>query len=105
MPIDAEYLDELKKRGKESKVYVKYQLTGLQIADMLDDRSHKALFIRLAKQHDETKLVSLAKSISQNDAIKNKGAYFMKVFFAQDKIEKQKGKLKTHTPTWKKLSP
>jgi len=97
-------MDELKKRGAESKVYVKYQLTGLHIAELLDDKAHKALFMRLAKQHDETKLVSLAKSISENHTIKNKGAYFMKVFFAEEKTQKNKSHTKTYTPTWKKLS-
>ncbi|RJQ28072.1 hypothetical protein C4565_04260 [Candidatus Parcubacteria bacterium] len=83
MPLDPNYLELLKERGKESHVYRDYQLTGLEVAEMLGDRTHKALYMRLAKQYGATALLSVARRISEQKAIKNKGAYFMKVFFSE----------------------
>ncbi len=79
MGIDANYLDELKKRAKESHVYRKYQLVGLEIAELLHDRPHKALYIKLAKEQGGERLLALAKEVSERKGIKNKGAYFMKM--------------------------
>jgi hypothetical protein len=76
--IDAsKYLKELKKRAKKSKVYYKYQLTGLIIADLLNDKKHKSLYIKLAKEINDDKILEIAKDIASNEKIKNKGAYFM----------------------------
>ncbi len=75
-----DYLKELKKRNSESKVYKKYQLVGLEIAEFLKDEGHKSLYIKLAKQNDPERLLGIAKEISRNKDIKNKGAYFMKVW-------------------------
>jgi hypothetical protein len=83
MPLDPNYLELLKKRGEESHVYRDYQLTGLEVAEMLRDQIHKALYMKLAKQHGATALLSVAKRISEQKEIKNKGAYFMKVFFSE----------------------
>lgn len=80
VPIDPSYLDEIKKRTKESKVYKEFQLTGLEIADILSDREHKSLYIKLAKTNPKQKLMALAKDISERRGIKNKGAYFMKLW-------------------------
>ena len=44
------YVAELKRRGKESHVYKKYQLIGLEISQILGDEKHKALYIKLAKE-------------------------------------------------------
>ena len=71
------YMEELKRRGEESHIYRKYQLTGLQIADILEDRKHKALYIKLAKEQDPEKLLAIAKGIAENKNVRNKGAYFM----------------------------
>ena len=73
------YMKELERRADESHVYKKYQLTGLQIADILSDRKHKALYIKLAKEKDPEQLLGIAKSIAENRNVKNKGAYFMVV--------------------------
>ncbi len=74
------YLKELKKRAGASRVYKKYQLDGLEIADLLNDRTHKALYIRLAKERgDASELRHIAGTIAENSRIKNKGAYFMTV--------------------------
>jgi len=71
------YVAELKRRGKESHVYQKYQLIGLEISQILSDEKHKALYIKLAKEHDADALMRLAKDVASRSNIKNKGAYFM----------------------------
>jgi riboflavin synthase len=80
LPKD-QYLAELaaRKETNKNRVSRKFQSTGLAIADLLEDRDHKALYIRLAKAHDEEKLMSLAKDIADNKRVKNRGAYFMQV--------------------------
>ena len=80
MALKDTYIQELKKRARESHVYKKYQLIGLEIAELLEDPKYKSLYIKLAKEHSAEKLLRLAKEISQNKNVKNKGAYFMKVF-------------------------
>jgi len=77
--VDQKYLDELRKRGKESHVYRKYQLFGLEISKILGDEKHKALYIKLAKEGASDELVALAKRIAENKEVKNRGAYFMKI--------------------------
>ena len=72
-----EYIKELRQRAKESHVYKKYQDTGLTIAEILGDKEHKALYIKLAKENDGEKLMRLARDIADRSGIKNKGAYFM----------------------------
>ncbi len=79
--ISKDYLEELKKRKKESHVHRKYQMIGLMLSEALGDDEHKALYIKLAKQYDEQELLSLARNIAEKKDVKNKGAYFMKVFF------------------------
>ncbi len=71
------YLAELKKRGRDSRVYRKHQLFGLEIARMLGDERHKSLYIKLAKERGGEELLALAKSIAGKKTIQNKGAYFM----------------------------
>lgn len=86
------YLDELKRRGKESHVYQKYQLVGLEISQILQDEKHKALYIKLAKEMDGDKLMGIAKDIAERSNVKNKGAYFMSVLagMKKDAIAKTK---------------
>ncbi len=76
---DKNYLETLKERAKTSRVYKKYQLIGLLIAQLLNDDKHKSLYIKLAKKHDNDDLMRIAKDISERKNIENKGAYFMKV--------------------------
>ncbi len=73
------YFEELKKRAKKTRAYTSYQLTGLEIANILGDWSHKSLYMRLVKKHGEGKLLELAKSVAERKEVQNKGAYFMKV--------------------------
>ena len=77
------YIEELKKRKKESRVYKEYQLVGLLISELLHDEEHKSLYIKLAKEHGSDKLLRLAKSVSERKNVENMGAYFMKLFHTQ----------------------
>lgn len=79
-----DYLKSLSERSKNKRVSKNYQLIGLEIADLLEDRAHKALYIKLAKQQSEQKLRALAKNVAERKNIKNKGAYFMHVLYAKD---------------------
>ncbi len=83
MALGEEYLKELKKRAKESRVHREFQLTGLEIADLLRDRKHKSLYIKLAKEHRGQELLRLAKEIAGRKGVKNRGAYFMAVVAGQ----------------------
>ena len=82
------YLSELKKRAKESRAYKKHQLIGLEIADILDDRRHTSLYIKLAKEHRADVLLQLAKSVSGKSGVKNPGAYFMKIISGEERIKR-----------------
>lgn len=73
------YLNKLKKRAQESHVYRKYQLMGLEIAQVLKDEKHKALYIKLAKERGGDRLLQIAKDVAERRDVKNKGAYFMRV--------------------------
>ncbi len=83
MPFTDNYVEELKNRARQSRVYRKHQLAGLEAAQMLQDEGHTSLYIKLAKQGNAEKLLGLAKEISKNKKIRNKGAYFMKVWANQ----------------------
>ncbi|MCL4405068.1 MAG: hypothetical protein M1361_01575 [Patescibacteria group bacterium] len=76
-----DYLETLRKRAKESKVYSYHQLVGLTIAELLQDDKHKALYIKLAKLHNPDKLVRLARDVAERKNVKNKGAYFMRLLY------------------------
>ena len=73
------YLDKIKTRRKDSRVSQPYQLIGLEISDILDDRKHKALYIKLAKEKNPIELLRLAKEVEDTKGVKNKGAYFMRI--------------------------
>lgn len=78
-PSAKEYMEMFRERAKKSRVYSKHQMTGLMLAEILEDNKHKALYMRLAKKHDNEKLIRIAKDIAEKKNIRNKGAYFMKV--------------------------
>lgn len=99
--IDKNYLRLLKDRSRQSRVYKKYQLTGLTLADILGDRAHRALYIRLAKEYDEMTLLSIAKNVASKKGIKNMGAYFMKLL--TDPALKKYRKLLPKKPRIKKI--
>lgn len=87
--FDADYLNTIRERGKTSHVYKKFQDIGLQLAEILRDTKHKALYIKLAKQYDESLLLSLAKDTAERQGVANKGAYFMKVLHERHPLPKQ----------------
>lgn len=82
--IGNKYFEILKERSKKSKVYRPHQLTGLTLAEILEDPEHKSLYMRLAKIYDNHELIRLAKNLSDKKNVENKGAYFMKLLHASD---------------------
>lgn len=73
------YFDRLAERAKKSRAYTPHQALGLEIAEILRDRAHKALYIKLAKEHNPERLLRLAKSVAERPQVKKRGAYFMKL--------------------------
>ncbi len=87
-----EYFDELKRRGNKSKITKSYQLTGLEIASILDDQEHKGLYMKLAKQLGDHTVMTIAKSVAEKKDITRKGAYFMRVLKGRRKAKTKKTK-------------
>ena len=85
MRLSPDYMEEMKRRAKESHVYQKHQSVGLALAEILNDPKHKALYIRLAKTVNESTLIELAKSVAGRKNIKNAGAYFMRLLYKDGK--------------------
>ncbi|HUZ93113.1 MAG TPA: hypothetical protein VNG29_03920 [Candidatus Paceibacterota bacterium] len=83
------YLEELKKRGKRSRIYTKHQLLGLQIANELGDNEHKALYMKLAKTGNTAKLQWLAADVADRKNLKKPGAYFMATLMKTEKEAKE----------------
>jgi hypothetical protein len=79
------YIRELRQRAEKSRVYRKYQAVGLMIAEILSDRAHASLYIKLAKEKGGEKLLQLAKDVAGRKGVKNKGAYFMYCLLHQKK--------------------
>jgi hypothetical protein len=79
MPTSDDYIALLRERGKESHVYRKFQLVGIEIAQILQDEEHKSLYIKLAKEYHNAWLLRLAKEVAERGNVRNKGAYFMKL--------------------------
>ncbi len=72
-------MQALSKRSGQSRAYKSYQTIGLEVAEILEDFGHKSLYIKLAKEHGEDKILRIAKTVAEKKDVKNKGAYFMKV--------------------------
>jgi hypothetical protein len=75
-----DYLATLSKRAKETRAYTPHQAAGTEIAEILDDEKHIALYIKLAKDYDSSRLIALAKDVASRKDVKNRGAYFMRVW-------------------------
>lgn len=73
------YLQDLRARRNRSRAHTRHQLMGLLIAEALGDRTHKSLYIKMAKEGDSDLLLSLAKDVATRMAVENRGAYFMTV--------------------------
>ena len=82
-----DYLDNLKEKSKKSRIKVRHQLVGLEIAMYLEDEKHKSLYMKMAKEGDMDRLLSIAKDVSSRK-IKNKGGYFMRIVTEEKKKEK-----------------
>ena len=74
---EGDYLAVLRERTKTSRVYKEHQGVGLVLSEILGDKEHISLYMKLAKEYDSEKLVALAKDIADRKLIQNKGAYFM----------------------------
>lgn len=73
------YFKVLSERGKKSRIHQSYQAVGVEIANVLQDFKHTALYIKLAKTKDGEALLRMAKAVAEKPNIQNKGAYFMKI--------------------------
>lgn len=82
MSIDPTYLHTLADRKKESHVYKKFQLIGLEVAQILGDEKHKSLYIKLAQKHGED-ILRIAKEVAERGNVVHRGAYFMKIISAE----------------------
>ncbi len=71
------FLSELAARRNKSRAHTRHQLMGLLIAEALGDRTHKSLYIKMAKEGDPDLLLSLAKDVATRGNVENRGAYFM----------------------------
>lgn len=91
-----DYLTLLKERKKTSRAYTPHQLAGLAIAEILGDEKHKSLYIKLAKEYGVEKLVALSKDVASRPRVKNKGAYFMRLF--TESIRSEKARIKSRIP-------
>lgn len=91
-PLDkSKYIEDLKVRAKKSRISRPFQYIGLEIAVALHDLEHKALYIKMSKEHDPSRLLQLAKEISERRDVKNPGAYFMKMVQTVPKVHKVEG--------------
>lgn len=98
--IDRDYLDTIKERAQKSRVYTEFQMMGLLIAQALGDSKHKALYIKLAKNLNNRKLLEIARRIEENKRIANRGAYFMRIMQKEgflETIKHEAAKLKKKT--------
>lgn len=75
-----DYVEIIKIRKKRSRVYYSHQFVGLKITRYLDDEANKKLYMRLAKEYDSEALLRLARDVMERRSVKNRGAYFMRMF-------------------------
>ena len=80
LPSKEEYAKQLKERGRTSHIYKKSQMTGLALAEILEDSAHKSLYMKLAKQYNNEALIRVARNIAEKKNVKNRGAYFMRIY-------------------------
>lgn len=83
-----EYGELLKSRKKDSRVYKSFQATALALAEILEDKEHTSLYMRLAKKYNNQELIRVAKTVAEKKEIENKGGYFMAVLKKSDFFKK-----------------
>ncbi|MFH1162314.1 MAG: hypothetical protein V1696_03530 [Candidatus Jorgensenbacteria bacterium] len=74
------YAEVIRERGKMSRVRRSFQFSGLMLSELLHDRSHKAIYLGLARKYNNDWLLRLAKDVVSREGVKNRGAYFMRLF-------------------------
>lgn len=74
-----QYFELLQKRGKKSHIFKDYQLTGLELAELLRDTPHKSLYIKLAKRYHKDILFRIAKDAASRVNVLRRGAYFTQI--------------------------
>jgi hypothetical protein len=77
------YMELLKKREGNKRITRAHQLTGLEVADILSDRAHKSLYIKLAKIHGSSRIMAIAKDVADRASVRHRAAYFMRVVQSQ----------------------
>ena len=82
------YIKNLKIRSTSSHAHTKHQLLGLEIAEVLHDRPHRSLYIKLAKNWDGNELLRLARDVADRVAVRNRGGYFMRIIAEDEDIKK-----------------
>jgi len=101
--ISGDYIKTLNKRAEQSRIYKKFQSTGLMLAEILDDPENKAIYMRLCKIYDNQELIIKARDVAERRGITNMGAYFMKMIKDIRKIERPKLTRKTKKKKTTKL--
>lgn len=79
MTLPRDYIKLLGKRSKKNRIYTPHQAIGAEIAEILNDTKHIGLYIKLAKEHDKTMLMALARDVASRNNVRKKGAYFTRV--------------------------
>ncbi|MDD4931536.1 MAG: hypothetical protein PHG66_05340 [Candidatus Colwellbacteria bacterium] len=95
----ADYLKKVRSRAEKSRVYSKHQDIGLAVSEILSDPKHKALYMKMAKEDGDI-ILSMAKSVAENDKVENKGAYFMALWhkYRGNADNNDKGRTKRKAP-------
>lgn len=95
----AAYLEKMKGRKALSRVHSKHQDIGLAVAEILEDKKHVALYMKIAKTEGDI-LLAMAKSVAENKNIKNRGAYFMSLWhkYRGNETDNDKGQGKRKAP-------
>ena len=83
--IPAEYWAALEGKIRKQQVTKPHQLIGLEIADILNDREHRALYIKFAQHYDTDWLLGLAKRVAERPDVRSRGAYFMHILSMKEK--------------------
>lgn len=81
--LSEQYETELAGRTITSHAHYEFQLVGAEVAELLCDHKHTALYIKFAKDLGKDRVLSLAKDIAARPSVKNRGAYFMKAIFSE----------------------
>ncbi|KKW34516.1 MAG: hypothetical protein UY81_C0072G0002 [Candidatus Giovannonibacteria bacterium GW2011_GWA2_53_7] len=84
------YLETLRKRTTKSRAYKRHQQVGAELAELLRDPKHTALYIKLAMQYDERELRAAAKRAAEDPNVRNPGAYFMRLLQTNNKQNSDK---------------